>query len=44
MIKYIVDLNALRIDYINRENKPRCAKIKFSEGYVVKDEEICMII
>lgn len=36
--------NCLRVEYGNRWNQDRVVEFVFYEGYVVKDEEISMII
>ncbi len=43
-MRFIVEENALQLEFVNRDKKNKSVLIKFSSKYVVKDEEIAMII
>lgn len=43
-MRYIAQENALQIEYLNKANKIKSVLMKFTGKYVVKDEEITMII
>ena len=44
LVRYIEQHNALRIEYVNKSYRIKVVLIKFSQKYVVKDEQISMII
>ena len=44
VVRYLAEFNCLRIEYVNRQNKIRTVMMQFGENYVIKDEEVSMII
>jgi hypothetical protein len=43
-ILYLHEHNALKIEYVNKLNKIKTVLIRFAPGYVVKDEELSMVV
>lgn len=43
-VRYIWEENALQLDFVSRSKKNKSLLLKFSSKYVVRDEEVCMII